>query len=250
MKSSIISNELQVYRYGNGVKLARNDDTESLCDGYNTGYSVHDLSKLPFNIGICDSHNTIQYVNEAGAYSMGFSSVHTAIGKTNSNAYSSKTFEIVLNNCKKVLNKNEIQIVEEGIALKGNKDVIQRLAIRLPLYNKQDKTIGIFNCSIMLGKQSLPDALSHIKNLIFFNPAMTAKGSYHLLSYLQTNKHFLTKRELQVAYHLIRGKTAKIIAKIFQLSPRTVETHLENMKIKLAVDSKTALIEKLIDGML
>lgn len=41
-----------------------------------------------------------------------------------------------------------------------------------------------------------------------------------------------SKREAECLKHLYQGKTAKQIAKILQLSPRTIETHLTHIKLK------------------
>lgn len=50
----------------------------------------------------------------------------------------------------------------------------------------------------------------------------------------------LTKRELQVAVWLARGRTNPEIARILAISPRTVEKHVERILIKLGVENRTA----------
>lgn len=55
-----------------------------------------------------------------------------------------------------------------------------------------------------------------------------------------------TKRELDCITELLKGKTSKEISTILAISPRTVETHLENLKSKLHCQSKSALIDKLL----
>jgi len=54
----------------------------------------------------------------------------------------------------------------------------------------------------------------------------------------------LTKRQQQILYHTLFGKSAKDIAKILGLSHRTIQHHLETIKTKLNVNSKSELIEK------
>lgn len=56
----------------------------------------------------------------------------------------------------------------------------------------------------------------------------------------------LTVRELHCVDHLLLGKTGPEIAKALSLSPRTVETHLLNLKNKLSCNSKSELINRLI----
>lgn len=64
---------------------------------------------------------------------------------------------------------------------------------------------------------------------------------------LKILRRCLSKREAECLYFLLRGNTAKNIANILRLSPRTVEHYLENVKMKFNVRTKTELIEKTID---
>lgn len=50
----------------------------------------------------------------------------------------------------------------------------------------------------------------------------------------------LTKREVQVAAWLARGRTNGEIARILAMQPRTVEKHVERILIKLGVENRTA----------
>lgn len=60
----------------------------------------------------------------------------------------------------------------------------------------------------------------------------------------------LTHREMDCARLLIKGKKIKEIASAFNLSPRTVETHINNLKMKLDCRDKVGLIIKLRDMLL
>jgi LuxR family quorum-sensing system transcriptional regulator SolR len=55
----------------------------------------------------------------------------------------------------------------------------------------------------------------------------------------------LSTRQLQCAHLLLQGKSGKEMALTLNLSARTVESYLENMKIKLACRNKADLIIKL-----
>ncbi len=52
-----------------------------------------------------------------------------------------------------------------------------------------------------------------------------------------------TKREVDIISCILSGKGVKAIAKLLNLSPRTVETHINNVKIKIGVSSKEHIIE-------
>lgn len=54
---------------------------------------------------------------------------------------------------------------------------------------------------------------------------------------------YFTKREAECMVWLLRGKTMNGIAAILQLSPRTVEYYIKNMKIKVGCRTKFELID-------
>lgn len=57
----------------------------------------------------------------------------------------------------------------------------------------------------------------------------------------------LTRREKQILDELIRGRTEKEVADLFQLSVHTVRTHVKNIYSKLAVTSRVGLMRKAKD---
>lgn len=75
--------------------------------------------------------------------------------------------------------------------------------------------------------------------------------SEELKAALQVKKYFLNEevalsaKELDCAILLLQGKTSKEIAKLLGNSPRTIEVHLNNMKLKLGCCNKSELMSKL-----
>lgn len=57
----------------------------------------------------------------------------------------------------------------------------------------------------------------------------------------------LAPKESECLFYVLRGKTVKQIAKIQNVSPRTIEDHLNNLKYKFKVQSKAELISVAID---
>ena len=77
----------------------------------------------------------------------------------------------------------------------------------------------------------------------FFNP-QTHPKKYSVKEPLDSLKKYgLSKRELDVLYYLIRRFSAKEIARNLNISPRTVESHIDQLKEKLNVTSKNAIID-------
>ena len=57
----------------------------------------------------------------------------------------------------------------------------------------------------------------------------------------------LSSRQLECLFFLVRGKTAKEIARILNLSPRTAEYHIEQLKFKFSCTTKSQLITTAIE---
>ena len=53
---------------------------------------------------------------------------------------------------------------------------------------------------------------------------------------------WLTYREIEVLKCLLQGYTARRIGDIFKISPKTVESYIENLRFKLDVSSKNEVI--------
>ncbi len=64
------------------------------------------------------------------------------------------------------------------------------------------------------------------------------------IDHYQYKNHTLTQQESLCLFYVLRGKTSKEIANIISRSPRTIETHLENIKYKFDSRNKSELIAK------
>ena len=56
----------------------------------------------------------------------------------------------------------------------------------------------------------------------------------------------LTNREIEILRNLVLGYTFKKIASVLNISPRTVESYIEILKLKMNCNTKNDLIEKAI----
>jgi DNA-binding CsgD family transcriptional regulator len=86
------------------------------------------------------------------------------------------------------------------------------------------------------------------EKLSFNLPFSTATSLANKNSILaHSSKPLLTPQQFQCARYLLNGHTFKEIGLALQLSSRTVESYVENMKDKLGINNKTLLILKLND---
>jgi DNA-binding CsgD family transcriptional regulator len=72
------------------------------------------------------------------------------------------------------------------------------------------------------------------------------KKSKRLPAYVLGAKHgntYFTKREAECMVWLLKGKTINSIAALLELSPRTVEYYIKNMKTKIGCRTKFELID-------
>lgn len=98
---------------------------------------------------------------------------------------------------------------------------------------------------------NMDDTQFKIKELLnFFNTSLPQQSEINssLLRYKIAS--LLSRREIDVVSCLLQGKTAKETAENLFISDRTVETHLENIKVKCNCRTKLELISKLLNSKL
>lgn len=121
------------------------------------------------------------------------------------------------------------------------------LVEKKPVKDKEEKVVALFCTGIDVTDMPLFKSflvLSQQDNKTFgstYTPASYSLSSHHC-------PLPLTQKQQICLFWLIRGKSLKEIAKILKLSPRTIECHLDTIKIKLHCQYKSEIIEKAIDS--
>ncbi len=124
-------------------------------------------------------------------------------------------------------NRKSISIEEAVETKSGNKEYW--LTNKAPIINSTNEVIGVIGiCLDITERKKLEQQLSKVK------------------IELAIEKHKITSKELECIEHLLFGQTAAQTAKTLGISPRTAETHLENIKNKLGCFKKSELIATLI----
>lgn len=141
------------------------------------------------------------------------------------------------NNDIHVMKQSNIQTFMEPVTLFDNRKVIC-VSQKMPAYSKAKKVVGVRGISLIFERIHFQTGM-----LFYFKNNIA-----NFLSLYSNYLYYLTPREIEVLYHLIRGKSLKKIGDLLEISPRTSEQHLENIKLKLNLDSKEDIIEKIIDS--
>lgn len=97
-----------------------------------------------------------------------------------------------------------------------------------------------------LSKRSAPEAvIDAVREVaagrMYLDPAIAQRMAVEQLSGAQQPVDILSEREFEVFLHLARGESVNQIAGLLKLSPRTVGTHLYNIKQKLRVGNHAEL---------
>lgn len=250
MQINNISDEFLIFRFRNGIKLIRPDQkTQQHCSPlfYDTGYTVADVLNLPLNVTFLNHEARTQKINENSAATSGFVSVKSAIGKSIADVTKPHSAAIVMSHNREVIDQAKKGIYEETLDRKSD-SIINVFAVKSPWYNADNKVIGLFGCGLSLGILPLAKSLSLIADIGMLHSSNTQGNDQDFFAKSIRENIYFTKREQDVIYFLIRGKSAKNISEILGLSRRTVETHLNHIKEKMGVYTKSDLIEKLISS--
>lgn len=240
-----ISSEMFVYKWRNGVKLysstPKNDKKLNL--GQFTGQSVANILQLPINIYFMTTESKAQLLSDICMDNMGFSSMKDAFGKTMLEVSPRENAMQVMMTDKVVINSQKPQITEDHV-IRQDGVQLDFLSFKIPWYNTDNQVTGVFGCSILLGKQPLASSLEQITELGLLQPETLSR---QLLNSREIDGIYLTEKEVVLMHQIIRGKTAKEIAKMYGLSFRTIEQRLEYVKTKFGVATRGELIERVVD---
>jgi DNA-binding CsgD family transcriptional regulator len=239
------SNELLVYRFGNGVKLIRPEEADKYKHyhlAHQTGYRVDDLLKMPLNFYFLNSQGATEKMSEAGAIICGYQSMYDSVGKSLFDVAKRESASHLINNCNIVMNENMIKIFDETNTRKDNV-AVQFLSVKAPWYDARNQIIGTYGCSIALGMHPLASSLTLLRKMGLLD-ADNNVSQLNQFSYdVKVNEVHLTKREIECLSYITKGYTAKQIAQVLGISYRTVEEYIANIKEKTGATSKAQLIE-------
>jgi DNA-binding CsgD family transcriptional regulator len=193
-----------------------------------------------------DINSTFLGGNEAFSKSVGFNSVAELVGNSDFSMpceASECAKEIVAQDKKVLESRTPLEILDIHHFFDGEQKIM--LTKKSPLIDQSGSVLGVI-CF-------LTEITNNILTNNFFK--LINNSSRRNMSYVLTDDRYslsvgyekLTRRELECVYLLLQGKTARSIAEILYLSPRTIENHLLKIREKFYCDTKADLIEKFYD---
>lgn len=241
-------NDLLIFRYKNGIQLVNPKHVDKSLSNHKTGFTVKEVLQLPFNFYFLDMQGQTQLMNEESALMCGFQSAEASLGKSLNDVSIQDSAKNLIDNCTAVIEQEILKIFEEENVRKDGVS-LNFLSIKCPWYNENKQVVGVFGCSIVMGKHNIADSLAKIIDLGLFDSQQMSLNPKSP-NPLKINKNYLSKRELECLHLTIKGYTAKRIARVLDISHRTVEEYLVNIRLKIGANSKSELIEMTIEHFL
>jgi len=165
------------------------------------------------------------------------------IGKNDNNFVWEENAPKIMAHDKEVMLSRKKHIYFEVIKAVSGDFYRNYLSYKIPLLSRSGKIIGIFGMSLLLNENNAIDFNNINGDIVslFIGGVSTRSELILPTTKLQS---FLTQRQEQCLYFMAKGMTMKQIAHAIGLSPKTVEHHIDALKIKLNCFSRSALIAK------
>lgn len=195
------------------------------------------LNKLPGAIGFKDINSTYLGGNKKLAAHMGYNHPRNIIGLSDQDIRSKMVHlaDKFIANDKHVMKHGEQQHIDVGLYPDGNYKVV--LATKKPLYDECNNIVGV-----AFSRTDLNSSLLH---------KMLSKNDFlHCPGYFSIGHHYgnykITNREAETLFFILRGYSAKEIALRLNLSRKTIEYYIQQLKNKFSCNKRSELIEKCI----
>lgn len=179
------------------------------------------------------------------------------VGKTDFDLCWQKYAKTFRENDEKAMDvNNSILIYENSQIITG--DIFSLQAVKSPIWDRKGNIAGVIGNSLNLSelkkfrnflvendKKNQFFQLPTIDNMRYFLENETNK---YIIKKLENKYIYLTEREMQCLYYLFLGYTSKETAKALKISFRTVETYLNNAKVKIGYKNRSEMVRIFLEN--
>lgn len=197
------------------------------------------ISKYPVHFFAADLNLNVLMANDMQAEYFGANSVNEFIGQNYYDIIPKEEQAASKANDALIIKSNTPQLFYE-ICL-GNEVV----GIGFRLYDSCNHVIGIAGIGFYLHQVAPRDIITITNKLISLRSVTNAIKCNHIHNTCQLNE--LSNREQECVHYLTKNMTCKETAKLMNISYRTVEKHLENIKNKLGCYSRSDIISRFFE---
>lgn len=229
---------MYIASYKKGIQLLDNNQQSKS----NNPLVIENLLALPLNVFLLNTESKVQHINEFSAAMCGYVSTHDARNRCIREIVKRNTADKVIANDITVMKSERPIIVEESFIRPDGRQ-FKSISFKFPCY-QNDKISGVFGISIMqslVDQVNIADKLSVLASIGLIN--LFHENSGNLLQRNSIKDIYLSDVEKSILSLLVQGGTAKIIGRKLNLSHRTIEHYLAQLKLKTNTSSKRELKE-------
>lgn len=237
-KKHLAHSEFLIHPFGNGVKLINPKSNNKILDSL---IRIEQLFDLSIHAYFLNGESVIQNISEEAVKVAGYPSVKGAINNTVGIAAKMETARFSMRHDREVITTKKAIIKEVPYVRKKDGIGFPVVSVKFPWYSDNNNVIGIFGCSFIPGIHNIAESIGSLAKIGLFNATVSQNL---FVPGKQIGNIYLSEREVTCLKFLVKGCSAKMIAHQLNLSVRTIEHHLENIKFKFNVHSKPDLIGK------
>lgn len=209
---------------------------------------LNSFHSSPEHIAILNQHSEFIHMNPAYMHTIGYTKIDDILGLSY-DAFKGKAFEQA--NDYKIQDQQVLGQTQslEFLTYHRYADGQWRLlhGSKSCIFDQHQNPCGIFSRTKDVTKHPLFD----IGRFLMMSSTTSKIKHQSFIYYINpiNNKYSISRKELEILFYFIRGKTASEIALILNRSKRTIDMHIESIKNKFVVENKSHLIEKaMIEG--
>ncbi len=215
-------------------------------------YDLRVLDQVPnMTFALKDMEGRYLFANKRMLASNKLLSLEDALGRSNRDIFPKECYEVTGIVC----DEQDREVLTEQkekknfyVKLYPDGDLEVELGAKSPYFNEENQCVGLIGHATTLTQGMLFELG---KNLFSSVKKFTTESLFSFNIDETPNKYDLSPRESECLFYLLRGKSAKEIGFHLNISPKTVEAHIQQLKYKLNCCNRSQLIEKsLLAGLL